>query len=182
MDNRQNFRLSGFSKKKDRQNLLSKVQINASTLSLTEQVDLLSWLSDTVQEQVKEQKILKKSVESHKNLHICVILEQENNAESSQYTGNLVLHLQLQPDLITIATIALLPGAIADVDLLIFDISSADSPSIPLIEEISFEGDIVVFAPADLPTDVMANLSNRVTEVVVKPIDWQELKNKEYFK
>ena len=69
-----------------------------------------------------------------------------------------------------------------NIDLLIFDIKSADSPSIPLIEDISFEGDIVAFVPDSLPADVMANLSNRVTEVVVKPIDWQELKNKEYFR
>ncbi len=35
-------------------------------------------------------------------------------------------------------------------DTLIFDISTADSPRIALIEDISFDGDIVVFSSEDL--------------------------------
>ena len=106
----------------------------------------------------------------------------ETEAIASRYTADLIVHFQIYPENISIAIIALLPQSLEHFDTLIFDISSADSPSIPLIEDISFEGDIVVFVPDSLPTDVMANLSNRVTEVVVKPINWQELKNKEYFR
>ncbi len=49
-------------------------------------------------------------------------------------------------------------------DVLIFDISSADSENIALIEDLKFEGDIVVFAAADLLQEVIANLSKQVTE------------------
>ncbi len=42
-----------------------------------------------------------------------------------------------------------------------FDISTAESPSFRLIEEISFDGDIVVFAGSDLSriSDLLANMS-----------------------
>ncbi len=79
------------------------------------------------------------------------------------------------------ATIQNLPEAI-DSDTLIFDISSPDSASIALIEEISFDGDIVVFSSEDLSGNLRAGLEDRVTDVLVKPIDWSSLKDKEYFR
>ncbi|MGF1488180.1 MAG: hypothetical protein ACFBSE_13930 [Prochloraceae cyanobacterium] len=64
--------------------------------------------------------------------------------------------------------------------LWISEISTADSPSITLIQEISFDGDIVVFASEDLPENLRAGLEDRVTDLLVKPIDWNSLKDKEY--
>ena len=39
----------------------------------------------------------------------------------------------------------------------------------------------MVFVPDSLRADIMANLSNTIADVVVKSIDWQELKGKDYF-
>ena len=111
---------------------------------------------------------------------ISLILEQENLAIATNYATNLAVHLQLKPENIQVTTIPKLPDSLADIDVLIFDISSADSASIALIKDLKFEGNIVVFAAADLPQEVLTNLSNQVTEVVVKPIDWKNLKDKEY--
>ena len=174
-----------FESGKIEKDLFSKYRLELSVISLNEQIKILDWLCDVVESKIEkfsnfDRAKLNKTKPS--DLTVCIILEKENIAESSRYTADSIVHLQLNPDNITIATIAKPPESIADVDLLIFDIKSADSPSIPMIEDISFEGDIVVFAPDSLPADVMANLSSRVTEVVVKPIDWQELKNKEYFR
>ena len=90
--------------------------------------------------------------------------------------------VQLQPDNIRVATIPKLPQSLDNIDVLIFDISSPDSPSIPLIHKISFDGDIVVFTSEDLPDNVRAGLEDRVTDVLVKPIDWSNLRDKEYFR
>ncbi len=59
-----------------------------------------------------------------------------------------------------------------NIDVLIFDISSADSPSIALIEEIDFKGNVLVFADPDLSQETIDRISNRVTEVLIKPINW----------
>ncbi|MGF1489097.1 MAG: hypothetical protein ACFBSE_18575, partial [Prochloraceae cyanobacterium] len=76
-----------------------------------------------------------------------------------------------------------------DIDILIIDISTPQSASFPLIKDIEFDRDIVVFIDADLPSKVRsrsdprsgASLESKVTDVVVKPIDWQELKDKASF-
>ena len=113
---------------------------------------------------------------------LCIILEKEDLMIASKYLKNLYIYTDLKPENISIAAIALLPQSLEHFDTLIFDISSADSSSIPLIESFSFEGDKVVFVPESLPADVTTNLSNQSTDVVVKPIDWQELKNKDYLR
>jgi len=120
----------------------------------------------------------------NRNLSILVyvILEQEDITIASRYTADLIINLQINPDNIQVTTIPKLPQSLDNIDVLIFDISTADSPSIALIEEIEFKGNILVFAPADLPEDIVANLSSRVTEVLVKPIDWSSLKDKKYFR
>jgi len=118
--------------------------------------------------------------EYRSNLNISLLLEKENIAIASNYASNLAIHLNLKPENIQVTTIPKLPYSLADIDVLIFDISSADSASIALIKDLKFEGNIVVFAAADLPQEVLTNLSNQVTEVVVKPIDWKNLKDKEY--
>ena len=163
------------------EDLRFKLKSITTTLSLPEQIDLLAWLSTLVGKTVKNSPLILEEIKRSCDRTLCIILDKEDLALASNYTGNLALHLQLNPDNIQVTTIPKLPQSLADVDILIFDISSPDSPSIPLVEEISFEGDIVVFVPDALPADVMANLSKRVTDVVVKPIDWQELKDKDYF-
>ncbi len=101
---------------------------------------------------------------------------------ATNYASNLAIHLQLQPDNIKVATIPKLPQSLDHIDVLIFDISSPDSPSIALIPKISFDGDIVVFASEDLPDNVRAALEDKVSDLVIKPIDWNSLKDKEYFR
>jgi len=121
-----------------------------------------------------------------------IILEQKDLAignvdlnfaqRATNYSSNLVHHLQLQPDNIQVASIENLPESLEEFDLLIFEVSSPDSPNIALIKEISFDGDIVVFVSENLPENVRAGLEDRVTDVLVKPIDWTSLKDKEYFR
>jgi len=111
-----------------------------------------------------------------------ILLEQEDLTLASRYSSNLVLYAQLKPECIEIWTSNKVPKSFTQFNILIFDICKANSENITLIEEINFEGNIIVFAPADLPQTVIANISNQVTEVLVKPIDWSSLRNKEYFR
>ncbi len=183
----------------DRENLSSKIKTETTILSLPEQIDLLVWLSNIIDQKIKKtDKIF--DIEKQKFLHdqqsqsrsnleeirevartLLIILEQENLAIASNYLQKLYVHTNINPENITITTIQELPDPI-DSDILIFDISSSDSPSIALIQEISFDGDIVVFTSEDLPDNVRAGLEDRVTDVLVKPIDWNSLKDKEYFR
>ncbi len=71
---------------------------------------------------------------------------------------------------------------LAQRDLLLFDISSSESEAISLIQDISFDGDISWINGSDLAENVRAGLEDKVTEVLVKPIDWSNLKDKEYFR
>ena len=163
-------------------NLFFKLQSGATVLSLNEQVKLLAWLSDLVQEKVVQEKTIDKVTGTQSDRTLCIILEKEDLTIASKYLKNLYIYTDLKAENISIAAIALLPQSLEHFDTLIFDISSADSPSIPLIESFSFEGDKVVFVPESLPADVTTKLSNQSTDVVVKPIDWQELKNKDYLR
>ena len=102
-------------------------------------------------------------------------------AIATNYASNLPVHLGIKPENITIATIPTLPDSLENIDVLIFDISNADSPSLALIQDIDFDGDIIIFSTIDLPEEVRDAIDHKVTDVVVKPIDWQQLKEKEYF-
>ncbi len=88
---------------------------------------------------------------------------------ATNYASNLAIHLQIQPDNIQVSTIPKLPESLDNIDILIFDISTAGSPSIALIQEISFDGDIVIFASEDLPDNVRSDLEDQVGDVVLKP-------------
>ena len=181
-------------------NLFFKVQSNANVLPLNDQVKLLAWLSDQVQKKFVEDKTINKIVNNATVTHrqndedrtLLIILEQENMAIASNYLQKLYVHTNINPENITIrvadpsfargATIQNLPDAINNYEILIFDISSPDSPSIALIQDISFDGDIVVFVPESLPDNVQAGLEDKVTDLVIKPIDWSSLRDKEYFR
>ena len=174
------------------QNILSKYQLEFSVLSLAEQKQFLNWLSNLVDNKQEKSsnfeqvKLNKNRVSDLRTVPermptLLIILEQENIAIASNYLQKLYVHTNINPENIMIATIQQLPDPI-DSDTLIFDISAADSPSIALIEEISFDGDIVVFTSEDLPENVRAGLEDKVSDVLIKPIDWSSLKDKEYFR
>jgi len=165
----------------EEKNLLIKYQSELPNLSLNEQVILLDWLSDLIRTKVVQNKNIDKVSEEISDRTICIILEKEDLAIASNYASNLAIHLNLKPENIKVTTIPKLPESIADIDILIFDISTPSSASITLIEDIEGDRDIVVFVDADLPVEVRSSLENRVTDLLVKPIDWQVLKDKAYF-
>jgi len=175
--------------KKERK-LITHYQLELSALSLEEQVKILNWLFNLIAQKIKESQNLLRITENklEQNFELIldrtllIILEQENMAIVSNYLQKIYVHTNINPENITIATIQHLPEAIAASNILIFDISSSDSPSIALIQEIEFEGNMIVFAPDNLPSEIMANLSARVSDVLVKPVDWGSLKDKEYFR
>ncbi|MGF1487032.1 MAG: hypothetical protein ACFBSE_07965 [Prochloraceae cyanobacterium] len=101
---------------------------------------------------------------------------------ASRYLTNLAIHVKLNPDNIAIATSNQLPDRLKEFDTVIFDLRSRNSPNIKLIKDIDFAGSIVVFAPGDLPQDVARDVSNKAADVVVNPIYWSSLRNKEYFR
>ncbi len=163
--------------------LFFQVQSSTNFLSLNDQLKLLGWLSDLIQEKITQEKTLKKIAQNQsRDRTLLIILETEDLAIATNYASNLAIHLQLQPDNIKVATIAKLPQSLDNIDVLIFDISTGDSPSIALIKDISFDGDIVVFVSEDLPENLRAGLEDKVSDVLVKPIDWSSLKDKEYFR
>ena len=61
------------------------------------------------------------------------------------------------------------------------DINSPQSPCIPLLDSLKFEGALLVFADSSLPDDVRERLKQKATDVIVKPVPWSELKDKSYF-
>ncbi len=83
--------------------------------------------------------------------------------------------------MLTIATPSSLPESLSFFDVLLFDLSNQQSPCIPLIESLDFDGDVVAMVDRELPDEVCDRLSQRVNEVIVKPVPWSELKQKAYF-
>ncbi len=171
----------GLQEGKKEKKLLVNYQSELSVLSLTEQVELLSWLSDIVQKQVKEQKIIKKVVESKNNRQVLVLLEEEDIRIASLYSSNLAVHLQLKPENITIATPHSLPDSLSVFDVLLFDLSNQQSPCIPLIESLDFDGDVVAMVDRSVAKDIKERLKDKVAEVIVKPVKWPDLKELPYF-
>ncbi|MDJ0718342.1 MAG: helix-turn-helix transcriptional regulator [Prochloraceae cyanobacterium] len=168
---------------------LFELQSRTISLPLTEQITFLTWLFNFLLEKVKRldsrEPILESKINPlQPNLNtrtVLIILEVENNSLASQYTGNLVLHFQLQPENITIATPRSLPDSLSLFDVFLFDLNNQQSPCIPLIESLDFDGDVVAFVDRSLPQDIQDRLKEKVTEVVAKPVPWSELKDKPYF-
>lgn len=115
------------------------------------------------------------------NRRICIILDKEDIAIASRYSSNLVLHVKLNPNNIEVVTISTLPDPLESFDLLIFDIESKCLSTIELIQHLSFDGNIIICASVDLSDKVRSSLESKLTEVLIKPIDWSELKDKPYF-
>ncbi len=83
--------------------------------------------------------------------------------------------------MLTIATPRSLPDSLSVFDVLLFDLSNQQSSCIPLIDSLDFDGDVVAMVDRSLPQDIQDRLKEKVTEVIVKPVPWSELKNKFYF-
>ena len=185
------------------EDIIALIQSQTKQLSFSNRVKLLSWLSGDFEKELSSfNKLIfnhnqKKSISNKK---ILFIFEKEDLAISnpsatraadadlslaqrvSHYTADLITYLEINPDNLQVTTIPKLPQSLDNIDVLIFDISTADSPSIALIEQISFDGDIVVFTSENLPENVRAGLEDKVTDVLVKPINWSSLRDKEYFR
>ncbi|MGF1490378.1 MAG: hypothetical protein ACFBSE_25085 [Prochloraceae cyanobacterium] len=112
--------------------------------------------------------------------NICIILEQKDIDIVCNYSSNLVRYVELQPEKIQFM-VTKLPESLDNISILVFDIFSLDSRNISLIENIDFDGDIIVFSSQDMFAKLPLSLSNKVTEILVKPIDWKSLKDKRYF-
>ena len=178
---------------KIKKKLLTNYQSEIYLLSLTEQIKLLTWLLDLVNQKVKESENIFEIKDENNQSEIALrdpaqpgrtllIIEREDLAIASNYSSNLAIHIQIQPDNIQVVSIAKMPESLEEFDLLIFDISSSNSEAIALIQDISFDGDIVVFASSDVAENVRSSLEEKVCEVLVKPIGWSSLKDKEYFR
>ncbi|MGF1486943.1 MAG: multiprotein-bridging factor 1 family protein [Prochloraceae cyanobacterium] len=168
---------------------------NQSISFSSEQIVFLTRLCDRVFEEIKKQEILLDPTRSDsppENLgQFFLLFEKENNTitqtnlnlaqRASEYTGNLVQHLQIRSSNIKIGTIDSIPETLADTDLLIFDISTADSASISFIEDLEFNGEIIIFTEAAALTVIRERLRDRVSSIFSKPFDWSTLKSQPFF-
>lgn len=170
------------------QDWLSKFQTQLTQLPLSTQIKLITWLLDEFKNRINRINIEKEpftQLLSEKNLSertIYILLDKEDLNLASRYASNLVLYCKVNPDKIEISTDSILNKTVANFDLIIFDITESYSSNISLIQDVNFNGDIVVFASADLSIEARSTLEEKVTDLVIKPLNWQQLKDKEYFK
>ncbi len=167
------------------EDLLGKIQSLAIQLSLANQVKMQTWFSKEIEAQLGSLKLPIQSSSKKEPLKnqpkIFLVLEEEDLTIASNYFSNLAEYLQFQPKNIKIATIPKLPQSLADIDILIFDINTTDSPSIQLIEDLTFNGDIIIFADAIALPLIRDKISSAVSEIFVKPVDWSALQSFPYF-
>ncbi|MGF1488762.1 MAG: helix-turn-helix domain-containing protein [Prochloraceae cyanobacterium] len=168
----------GLKEKKIQENLLSRIKLDISSLSVIERAELLNWFNNIYD--LKKIINIEQYIPSS-NKTICTILEQEDIKVVSKYSCNFVVYFQTQPNNLEFTTISKTPALLEDFNLLIFDVDTNASAAIELINKISFNGDIVIFTSPELEQEVRQQLKDKVTDIVVKPIDWLELKNKSYF-
>ncbi len=160
--------------------LLIKYKSELSVLSLKDQIELLAWLSVFIDERTKkEDRILRTTSQSEKKA--LLILEKDDVAIASEYLHNLGIYTQLQFKNISLATPRSLPQSLSIFDVLLFNFNNQQSPCIPLIDSLQFDGDVVAIVDRSLPNDIQDRLKDKVTEVIVKPVPWSELKQKDYF-
>jgi len=171
----------GFKDLENAEDLKFQIKSVANNLSLAEQIDLLAWFSNEVGKTVKDSMFIMGEIQRENKITITIVLEKDNMVIATNYASNLAVYLKLQPNNIQVTNLYSLSSSLSDRDILIFDICSLDSPSFSVIETIDFNGYIIVFVPPNLPEEVVANISSRVTEILIKPIDWSSLKDKQYF-
>ncbi len=158
------------------EDILILIQSKTKQLSFFSRIKLLSWLSGDFEKDFSNLNLgiinTKEDRSQVHNYKILIVLEQENNTIASNYFSNLVEYLKFQAKNIKIATIPKLPQSLADIDILIFDINTADSPSIQLIEDLTFNGHIIIFGDAIALPLIRDKISSAVSEIFVKPVDW----------
>jgi len=115
------------------------------------------------------------------DLILCIIVEKVDSALTSFYLQKFYTHTNLKPDNIKILSQTKIPQSLKEFDIIIFDIDIPNKTFLNLIKQISFDGDIVIFTSPELEEEVRQQLEDKVTDIWVKPIDWQELKDKPYF-
>ena len=167
------------------EDVLALIQSKTKQLSLPNRVKLLSWLSGDFEKELSKFNLPISNAKDRKSLSdkkVCIILEKEDLAIASNYLQNLYLQTNLKPENISIATIVKLPPSLEEFDTIVFDLDLYSTEIVSVIEKISFDRNILVFAPPDLSEEVRSTLANQVTEIVVKPIDWESLKDKPYFR
>ena len=166
------------------EDLLAEVQSLTVQLSFSSQVTFLIWFFREFGEKLQNLGLLRESINNQKilsNQKVLIILENDDLALASSYFKNLSIHTQLQLENISVATATKIPETLSDFDLLVVDVTSDESPCISLIEQIEFDGALVVFADSALSEARRDRLSDQVTDLLIKPIPWNELKDKLYF-
>ncbi len=168
-----------------KEDLFSQIQNSILKLPFQERVKLLGWLFNDFEQQLSSSYLEGFKIANQKKLSnktILLVFEENCLSILPRRISNLESYTLLRPENIEIATTSHLPESLEDFDILLFDISSSESEAIRLIQDISFDGDIVVFTSEDLPENLRAGLEDKVTDLVIKPIDWSSLKDKEYFR
>ncbi|MGF1490602.1 MAG: hypothetical protein ACFBSE_26215 [Prochloraceae cyanobacterium] len=180
------------------EDVITLIQSKTKRLSLLNRVKLLSWLSADFQKELSNLNlailttlnnhldenpltIQGRSLSTQPPFRLLVIIDRDDITIASEYTGNLVQQLIAQPKNIKIGTIDRIPETLADTDLLIFDISTADSASISFIEDLEFNGEIIIFAEAAALTVIRDRLGDCVSSIFSKPFDWSTLKSQPFF-
>jgi len=166
------------------ENLFLKLQSDITQLSFSFQLKLLIWQAQEFEQNLKTlEKIFRKRCQNKlsDNRKVLFIIDNEDLSSAAHQISYIDEYTLFKLENISLTTILKLPKHLADFDLLIFDISIKNFNLFDFISDISFNSDIVIFTSQDLEAEVRAKLRNKVTDIVVKPIDWQELKNKSYF-
>ena len=168
-----------------KEDLFSQIQNSILKLPFQERVKLLGWLFNDFEQQLSSSYLEGFKIANQKKLSnktILLVFEENCLSILPRRISNLESYTLLRPENIEIATTSHLPESLEDFDILLFDISSSESEAIRLIQDISFDGDIVVLTSEDLPENLRAGLEDKVTDLVIKPIDWSSLRDKEYFR
>ncbi|MGF1487654.1 MAG: hypothetical protein ACFBSE_11245 [Prochloraceae cyanobacterium] len=165
-------------------NIIASIQSQTKQLSFTSRIKILSWLSADFEKEISNLDLLNfnaKYIINIINKKVLLVFEKENIEIASKYTGNLALYFQINPDNIEVTTFAKLSKSIENFDLLIFNIETNNPIIIDHVRQTSFNSDIVILTPQDLEVEVRQLLKDKVTDIVVMPIDWNILKDKPYF-
>ncbi len=182
----------GLKKDSLKANLSSKLQFQSFDILLLEQLKLLISLSSSIEAALNNQNNMplfriKEQINSPDTIElnsysVCIVLEKEDIKIASNYANKLGLHFQIEADNIEIFTIRKLPEKLKKFNLFIFDIQYIDKiNALDRINQTSFDCDIVIFTSPELEEEVRSQLEDKVTDIVVKPIDWDSLKDKPYF-
>jgi len=188
------FYLGLLAEDKINEDILTEIQAKAAQLPFLTQITLTIWFLDELKNKLYNWDIEKSNSINKINFRdrkICVILSQDNlsNQEASlrfaqragNYSSNLAINYKIKPKNIKIATTSKIPELLEDFDSLIFDIETNSASAIELINQISFNSNIVIFTSQELEEEVRSQLKDKVTDIVVKPIDWESMKDKPYF-